>query len=90
LKIVQFDQQTAGPASCGTKATRIWLRDDSDFLKEKSHSATRRTARSSSVWAAYSTSVFQLTTFQGVRYTLFAYNKYVHRAALPTSTHNGP
>ena len=76
LKIVRFDQQTGKTSVVRTKATRIWLRDDSDFLKEKSHFSYSTNGKKFVRLGSVFTSIFQLTTFQGVRYTLFAYNKY--------------
>jgi len=74
LSVVQFDQQTGKTKRVKLKAARIWLRADCDYLKEQSHFSYSTDGKKFVRFGEEFTSVFQLTTFQGVRPTLFAYN----------------
>jgi xylan 1,4-beta-xylosidase len=73
----QFDQLTGDTARtrlAGAGSRRVWLRADCDFLVERctfSHSADG--ARFAPFGKPLGT-IFQLKTFQGVRYALFHYN----------------
>ncbi|HCD52101.1 MAG TPA: glycoside hydrolase, partial [Balneolaceae bacterium] len=75
LTITQFDQRTGKTVSVEVAGKKIWLRTHSDFDRDLS-------------WFSYSTDgkeyhaigtefemVYQLKTFQGVRFGLFAYNQ---------------
>ena len=72
--VVQFDQQTGKSIRVKLKGTRVWLRADCDFLKEKYRFDYSTNGKTFARLGGQFTSVFQLTTFQGVRYALFAYN----------------
>jgi hypothetical protein len=52
----------------------VWLRAECDFLREKAHFSYSTDGRSFTKLGEPLTMVFQLTTFQGVRYALFSYN----------------
>ena len=74
LWLVQFDQQTRKTSRVKLKAARVWLRAVSDYLKEKHRFSYSMNGKKFVPLGAPFTSVFQLTTFQGVRNTLFAYH----------------
>ncbi len=75
LSIVQFDQTMGHVTSLSLPAGRIWLRAACDFLAEKARfSYSTDGARFQPLGDEF-TMVFQLRTFQGVRYALFAYNE---------------
>lgn len=72
--IEQFDQLTGDTARARFATPRIWLRAECDFLVERcalsyATDGTHFTQLGMSV-----ATIFQLKTFQGVRYTLFHYN----------------
>lgn len=74
LLIEQFDQLTGALASVPTQARQIWLRARCDFLAEQatfSYSADGQ--RFEPLGGAF-TMIFQLKTFQGIRYGLFCYS----------------
>jgi hypothetical protein len=56
-------------------ATRVQLRADCDFLTEQARFSWSADGRNYSPIGEPFTMVFQLKTFQGVRYALFAYNQ---------------
>ena len=74
LAILQFDEQTGRETRRALDATRVWLRVDCDFLAERASFSFSTDGRSFESVGAPFTTVFQLTTFQGVRYALFSYN----------------
>jgi beta-xylosidase len=72
--VEQFDQLTGDTTRAKLTAGRVWLRAECDFLVERcalaySTDGARFTPLGKSV-----TTIFQLKTFQGVRYALFHYN----------------
>ena len=72
--IEQFDQLTGDTARVRFTGRRVWLRADCDFLTERStFSYSTDGVRFVTLGASFGT-VFQLETFQGVRYALFHYN----------------
>jgi xylan 1,4-beta-xylosidase len=74
LAIVQFDEQSGRRTSRALDTNRVWLRADCDFLTERAvFSFSTDGQRFEGVGEPF-TMVFQLTTFQGVRFALFAYN----------------
>ena len=74
LAVEQFDQATGATALRALHARRVWLRAECDFLSEKaSFSYSTDGVRFARLGDEF-TMVFQLTTFQGVRYSLFHYN----------------
>jgi xylan 1,4-beta-xylosidase len=78
LAIVLFDQARAATrriALAGSASTaRVWLRADCDFLTEQAGFSYSLDGKTFQPIGAPFTMVFQLTTFQGVRYALFNYN----------------
>jgi beta-xylosidase len=74
LDIVQFDQQSGKADRVATKATRIWLRAKSDYLTDKSVFFYSLDGKAFTRLGTELIQPYQLTTFQGVRNTLFAYN----------------
>ncbi len=74
LSIVQFDQQSGASDRVKIDAARVWLRADSDFLKDKSVFSYSPDGKTFVRLGAELIQPYQLTTFQGVRNTLFAYN----------------
>jgi xylan 1,4-beta-xylosidase len=73
--LVQFDEQTNRTARVDLSTPRVWLRADCDFLKEQAQFSYSTDGRKFTSFGEPLTMVFQLTTFQGVRYALFSYNK---------------
>lgn len=70
----QFDQLSSDTARVRLAAGRVWLRVASDFLTERStFSYSTDGVRFVPLGAPFGT-VFQLKTFQGVRYALFHHN----------------
>lgn len=70
----QYDQATGRTVRRPLGGPRVWLRADCDFLTERARfSYSPDGARFVPVGDSVTT-VFQLTTFQGVRYALFHYN----------------
>lgn len=70
----QFDQLSSDTARTQLSAGRVWLRADCDFLTEQS---TFSYSTDGTHFVAIGKSfgmLFQLKTFQGVRYALFHYN----------------
>jgi xylan 1,4-beta-xylosidase len=74
LSILQFDEQTGRETRRALDATRVWLRADCDFMAERASFSYSLDGRSFESVGAPFTTVFQLTTFQGVRYALFSYS----------------
>ncbi|WP_140985560.1 glycoside hydrolase family 43 protein [Asticcacaulis tiandongensis] len=74
LNIVQYDQQTGKTERIKTDATRLWFRADCDFLTEKARFSYSIDGQNFTPIGDEFTMVFQLKTFQGVRYSLFNYN----------------
>ncbi len=72
--LVRFDETTGDSARVAITARRVWLRADCDFLTERAtFSYSTDGVRFESLGTPF-TLVFQLKTFQGVRYALFDYN----------------
>jgi beta-xylosidase len=72
--LVQFDEQTNRTTRVDLRASRVWLRAECDFLTEKAHFAYSTNGKEFIRFGEPLTMVFQLATFQGVRYALFSYN----------------
>lgn len=72
--LVQFDEQTGRTKRMALDTPRVWLRADCDFLKEQAHFSYSTDGRKFTRVGEPLTLVFQLATFQGVRYALFSYN----------------
>jgi xylan 1,4-beta-xylosidase len=70
----QFDRTTERSVRRPLHATRLWLRADCDFLTEKARFSYSTDGTRFEPMGDEFTMVFQLKTFQGVRYALFSYN----------------
>ncbi|WP_051971638.1 glycoside hydrolase 43 family protein [Massilia sp. 9096] len=80
LALALFDQSSGRTlrAALPAGATRVWLRADCDFLAEQARFSWSSDGVAFAPIGAPFTMVFQLTTFQGVRYALFNYNRDGH------------
>ncbi|MHA4871353.1 beta-xylosidase family glycoside hydrolase [Duganella sp. PWIR1] len=74
LSLALFDQARNRTVRVAVKATRLWLRAECDFLTEKARFSYSTDGRNYQSIGEPFTMIFQLTTFQGVRYALFNYN----------------
>jgi beta-xylosidase len=72
--LAQFDEQSGRTARLDLSAKRVWLRAECDFLSERAQFFYSMDGKSFLPFGQPLTMVFQLTTFQGVRYALFHYN----------------
>jgi beta-xylosidase len=72
--LVQFDQQSGKSARTPVTANRIWLRAESNYLTDKSVFSYSLDGKTFVRFGTELIQPYQLTTFQGVRNTLFAYN----------------
>jgi xylan 1,4-beta-xylosidase len=75
LSIVQFDEQTGRQTREALGVARVWLRAACDFLTEQAVFSYSTDGKDFKEIGAPFPMVFQLTTFQGVRYALFSYNQ---------------
>jgi hypothetical protein len=73
-KLIQFDEQTGRTAALELSSRRVWLRAECDFLAEQARFSYSLDGERFVPFGEPFTMVFQLTTFQGVRYALFNYN----------------
>lgn len=74
LFLDQFDQTTGRSTRRRLDASRVWLRAECDFLTEKATFSVSVDGTHFTPFGDSLTLVFQLKTFQGVRYSLFHYN----------------
>ena len=74
LTLQQLDQLTDSPVEAPMHGTRVWLRVESDFLTEHSRFSYSIDGKQWTTLGKPFTTVFQLKTFQGVRFALFHYN----------------
>ncbi|GGZ26980.1 glycoside hydrolase family 43 protein [Asticcacaulis endophyticus] len=74
LALTHHDQQTGKTARVRITAPRVWLRADCNFLTEKARFSYSTDGATFTPIGDEFTMVFQLKTFQGVRYSLFNYN----------------
>jgi hypothetical protein len=72
----QYDQRTDSTVRRPLSGGRVWLRADCDFLTEKAHFSYSTDGKRFERVGGEFWMVFQLTTFQGVRYALFQYNTF--------------
>jgi hypothetical protein len=72
--LVQFDEHSGKSARIELPASRVWLRADCDFITERATFSYSVDGKKYSTLGVPFTMVFQLATFQGVRYALFAFN----------------
>jgi xylan 1,4-beta-xylosidase len=73
-ELVQFDEQTGGRARRPLDAARVWVRAECDFLTEQATFSYSTDGKNFERIGVPFKAVFQLTTFQGVRFALFNYN----------------
>jgi beta-xylosidase len=73
LVLQQYDQRTDSTVGVPLRGTRAWLRVDCDFLTEQARFEYSTDGTRWSPLGAPVTMVFQLVTFQGVRFALFQY-----------------
>ncbi|WP_137152225.1 glycoside hydrolase 43 family protein [Devosia sp. FKR38] len=74
FEIRHFDYQTGETLTQATEASTIWLRADSDFLSEEAQLLVSIDGAHFAPIGPRHIMIFQLKTFQGIRYALFAYN----------------
>jgi xylan 1,4-beta-xylosidase len=74
FQVQQFDQQTGTLLTATLNGTHIWLRASCNFETEKAVFSYSIDGTNYSSLGDEFTMVFQLKTFQGVRYSLFNYN----------------
>lgn len=74
LSIEQYDQKLGNTARVPLIGKRVWLRAACDFLTEKAQFFYSTDGKKYVPFGDAFTMVFQLKTFQGVRYSLFHYN----------------
>jgi xylan 1,4-beta-xylosidase len=75
LELVQFDEQTGASRRAAASSNQLWLQADADFLAETARLSYSFDGREFVPLGEPFTMVFQLKTFQGVRYALYAYNR---------------
>lgn len=75
LVLTRFEEQGAQPLRIPVTATRLWLRADCDYLKEEAIFSYSADGKNFQTLGSPFRLVFQLLTFQGVRYSLFSYNQ---------------
>lgn len=74
LVLEQFDELTGETARAPLEGKRVWLRADCDFLTEIATFSYSTDGKAFRPIGGPFTMVFQLKTFQGIRYSLFNYN----------------
>jgi xylan 1,4-beta-xylosidase len=79
LSLQQFSQFTGKPVEIPLSTSRVYLRASCDFLTEKAIFSYSTDGKTYASLGEPFTMVFQLKTFQGVRYSLFHYNVDGHK-----------
>lgn len=74
LSLALFDQARNVTTRVPIGVKRLWLRAECDFLNEKARFSYSTDGQNFQPIGEEFTMIFQLTTFQGVRYGLFAYH----------------
>jgi len=74
LALVELDQREGREVKAPLAASRVWLRAHCDFLTEKATFSYSTDGRTFEPVGGEMTMIFQLATFQGVRYSLFHYS----------------
>ena len=74
LALQQYDQRTDSTITTPLRGPRVWLRADADFLTEQARFSYSTDGAHWTALGAPFTMVFQLVTFQGIRFALFHYN----------------
>src|SRR5262245_46473472 len=72
--VEQFDQTTGKTSRATLKGTRVWMRAHCDFLTEKARFSYSSDGKKFEPLGDEFTMIFQLKTFQGIRYSLFHYH----------------
>ena len=72
--IEQFNQYTGKTAKATIKEPHVWFRAECDFITEKARFRYSVDGKNYQSLGEEFTMIFQLKTFQGVRYSLFHYN----------------
>ncbi|TFW14760.1 glycoside hydrolase family 43 protein [Duganella callida] len=78
LSIALFDQARNQTTRVPLHGTRVWLRAECDFLNERARFSYSLDGANFKPIGDEFTMIFQLVTFQGVRYGLFNYNTGQH------------
>jgi hypothetical protein len=73
-RLATFDDMTARYERRDVDGRRVWLRADCDFIIERATFSYSLDGKKYTTLGEPFTLVFQLGTFQGIRYSLFAYN----------------
>lgn len=73
LEVAQIDQSTGKTATAPINGSHIWLRAHCDFLTEKATFSYSEDGKTFRPLGDEFTMIFQLRTFQGIRYGLFAF-----------------
>ena len=74
LNIAQFNEYTGKTARASMTGDKLWLKADCDFLTETAQFSYSLDGKRFLPLGEPFEMVYQLTTFQGIRYSLFAYN----------------
>lgn len=74
-RISRFDQTTGHAEDEETESTHVWFRADCDYMKETASLSYSADGKSFKSLGDEFRMVFQLRTFQGIRYALFAFNQ---------------
>jgi xylan 1,4-beta-xylosidase len=74
-ELVQFDEQSGTATRQALASPRVWVRAECDFITEQAAFSYSVDGKSFKPLGVPFRMVFQLTTFQGVRYALFSYNR---------------
>ncbi len=74
FSIAQFNEHTGKTERAAMTGNTIWLKADCDFLTEAAQFSYSLDGKRFTSLGAPFEMVYQLTTFQGIRYSLFAYN----------------
>jgi beta-xylosidase len=74
LTLEHFDQRTGATVSVRLQAHRVWLRAHCDFLVEQATFSYSTDGQTFHRLGGEFVMIFQIKTFQGIRYALFHYN----------------
>jgi len=75
LEVVRFDEQTGASHRAAAASDQLWLQAEADYLTEKARLSYSFDGRKFVPLGEPFTMVFQVKTFQGVRYALYAFNR---------------
>jgi xylan 1,4-beta-xylosidase len=78
LTVAQFNEHTGKTARAPMTGNKLWLKADCDFLTEMAQFSYSLDGKRFLPLGESFEMVYQLTTFQGIRYSLFAYNSAGH------------